>query len=134
VYKYSNKSKLKLEEAHPYLQILFNKVIEKYDISIVCASRDEETQNKYYNRGSSKVKYPNSKHNTLPYSLAVDFCPYHSTNGMSFNKDDAILVAGYIEGMADVMGIKVRIGCRWDHQWPSENTFMDAFHIELVLD
>lgn len=40
MYKYSNKSKERLGECHPLLQTLFNKVIEKYDITIVCGVRD----------------------------------------------------------------------------------------------
>lgn len=131
MYSYSKRSKEKLGECHPLLQTLFNKAIEKYDITIVCGVRDEETQNGYFARGSSQVKYPNSKHNKTP-SLAVDFCVYHRLGGASYNELDMIAVAGFIEGLAVQMGIPVRCGFRWNHQFPSENKFMDAGHIELI--
>ena len=44
------------------------------------------------------------------------------------------LVAGFIEGVAFTLGIKVKLGIRWSKQWPSQNDFKDFGHIELVED
>ena len=131
MYNYGQASTKNLETCHEKLQRLFAIVIKYYDISIVCGYRDKDTQDKYYRRGSSKLMYPMSKHNQYP-SLAVDFAAYHKGVGISWNEKDALLISGFIEGIAIGLGIKVRIGSRWNHPFPSQNTFMDAFHIELV--
>lgn len=73
--KYSEKSKQRLEQCHEDLQTLFNEVINHIDVSIICGYRGEEEQNKAFNAGHSKLKYPKSKHNKIP-SLAVDVYPY----------------------------------------------------------
>jgi hypothetical protein len=131
MYKYSKSSLAKLEQAHPLLKLLFVRAIEFYDIKILETVRDEETQNGYYAQGVSQVKYPHGKHNKNP-SLAVDFAVYNK--GVSFNKDDMLLVAGFIEGLARSMGINVKLGARWNEPWVSLNKFQDIGHIELTLD
>jgi peptidoglycan L-alanyl-D-glutamate endopeptidase CwlK len=130
MYKYGKTSQRRLETAHEDLQRLFNEAIKYYDLTIVCAERDKDTQDAYFSRGSSKLKYPQSKHNQYP-SQAVDFCVYHKS-GISWNEQDMMYVAGFIEALAIGMGIKVRVGAMWDNQWPSENRFMDSGHIELI--
>jgi len=131
MYKYSKRSQDFLKQAHPYLQLIFNDVIKHYDISIICTTRNEETQNMYYDEGVSQVKFPHGKHNKTP-SLAVDFAVYN--RGISFNERDMTLVAGFIEGVAVSKGIDVKLGARWNKPWISENGFKDIGHIELVLD
>jgi hypothetical protein len=129
MYRYGKRSKTNLDTCHEDLQTLFNEVIKHYDITIVCGYRDKETQDKYFDHGSSKLKYPMSKHNSYP-STAVDFVCY--VNGrVSWNEVDNLAVAGFIEGLAVGMGIPVRCGFRWDKPFPSQNGFKDYFHIEL---
>ena len=131
-YRYGKKSLKVREELHPLLQTLMDKILEKYDICLICGYRTEETQNRYYRQGLSKLKYPQSKHNKQP-SLAVDIAVYHKVGGVSFNEKDLIYMSGYIKGVADIMGIPIRVGSIWNKQWVSENGFLDAGHIELVL-
>ena len=56
-------SKKRLEECDPRLQQLFNEVVKEYDCSILQGHRSEEEQNRYFDEGKSKVRFPNSKHN-----------------------------------------------------------------------
>lgn len=57
------------------LKRLADKMIEKYDFSIIETFRDKATQEKYYNNGSSNAKFGESAHNYHP-SYAMDVYPY----------------------------------------------------------
>ncbi len=48
------------------LQMLFNKVVEGFDCSVICGHRTKAEQDKAVSDGASKTHYPNSRHNTLP--------------------------------------------------------------------
>jgi peptidoglycan L-alanyl-D-glutamate endopeptidase CwlK len=67
-------SELKLQKLHPDLQKILIHLIKIYDFKILETYRNEEDQNKAFNEGKSKLKYPQSKHNKIP-SLAVDIAP-----------------------------------------------------------
>ena len=56
------------------LQNIVKEVGKSFDICVVCGFRGEIEQNDAFQRGNSKLKYPNSKHNKSP-SLAVDLAP-----------------------------------------------------------
>lgn len=45
------------------------------DITVLCGYRGETEQNAAFARGTSKLRFPNSKHNKVP-ALAVDLAPY----------------------------------------------------------
>ena len=45
------------------------------DFTILCGHRGEKDQNLAFEAGNSKLKWPNSKHNTSP-SLAIDVVPF----------------------------------------------------------
>jgi peptidoglycan L-alanyl-D-glutamate endopeptidase CwlK len=46
------------------------------DITVLCGWRGKEEQDEAFRRGTSKLVWPKSKHNRMPYSLAVDLAPY----------------------------------------------------------
>lgn len=126
---FGDKSKGNLRQAHPDLQLLFEKVVEKYDCSVICGHRDEMTQNDLFEQGMSKLQWPDSKHNKMP-SLAVDVVPYPVDW-----KDKARFYhfAGYVFGVARSMGIKLRWGGDWDGDLSfSDQNFHDLPHFELV--
>lgn len=75
--KFSQGSLDKLETSHKFLQVLAHEVLQDMDITIIYGHRDEKEQNKLFEQGASKVKYPNSKHNSDP-SIAIDVVPYPS--------------------------------------------------------
>lgn len=73
--QFSAKSLGKLKECHPLLQRLMTDVIKTVDFSVICGYRGKEEQDLAYESGHSKLRWPQSKHNSSP-SLAVDIVPY----------------------------------------------------------
>jgi peptidoglycan L-alanyl-D-glutamate endopeptidase CwlK len=105
------------------------RVIEGYDCTIICGHRDEDDQNALFKSGSSRVKWPNSKHNPK-ISLAVDVAPHPIdwTNTRRFYH-----FAGYVQARADAMGIKIRWGGDWDGDKDlDDQKFFDLIHFEFV--
>jgi peptidoglycan L-alanyl-D-glutamate endopeptidase CwlK len=127
--KFGKRSLKKLKDANNKLQIILNDAIEIMDFSILETHRDKATQNKYYNNGKSKLRYPQSKHNILP-SKAVDIAPYP----IDWNDTKRFYyLAGIIKGIANAHNIKIR----WGGDWDSDNdfddqSFMDLPHFEVV--
>ena len=130
MYKYGKSSRSRLETCHPDLQRLFNELIKDWDISILCGHRGEEEQNAAVARGSSKVKFPNGKHNSLP-SLAVDAALYPidwNDTGRHY------MFAGMVKQKAKELGINIRCGADWDgDNYTTDQTFHDLPHFEVIL-
>ena len=97
--KFSKTSSDRLSQAHEDQQTLFNEVIKYVDCTIVCTHRGEVKQNKAYDDGFSKVRYPNSKHNQLP-SLAVDCVPWPS---LYSDRDKMIEFSGFVMGIYNML-------------------------------
>lgn len=148
---FSNKSASNLNTCHPKLIDLFNQVIKFYDCTIIQGHRTKEEQDEYFYAQKSQVRWPDSKHNKSP-SLAVDVAPW--VNGRipwprtpvlwtdkvqrnTYIKDLSQFYhfAGYVEGVAEMMGIKIRWGGDWDKDHDlMDNKFDDLVHFELVDD
>lgn len=75
MYKFGKTSLARLSTAHAVLQALFKRVIKRTDCSITQGTRGEEAQTLVFERGLSRVQWPNSKHNSTP-SMAVDVVPW----------------------------------------------------------
>lgn len=73
--QFSGRSLTKLSECHPLLQKLMRDVIQSVDFSVICGYRNKQEQDIAYESGHSKLRWPQSKHNSNP-SLAVDIVPY----------------------------------------------------------
>jgi len=113
-------SQQRLATCHEDLQRVMNEVIKWYDISIICGHRGEAEQNRAYETGHSKLRWPNSKHNRLP-SLAVDIAPWP----IDWNDHKRFwYMGGLVMGVAAKMGIKID----WGGNWIS---FIDLPHFEL---
>lgn len=130
MYKFGKKSKERLEECDPKIQEVFNELINYMDISIICGYRGKEEQNKAFNEGRSKLKYPESKHNKKP-SLAVDAVPY------PLDWDDRERFS-YMAGMARMIAKSKGYDLRWGGDWDSDgtlkdNNFDDLPHFELKI-
>jgi peptidoglycan LD-endopeptidase CwlK len=69
------KSEKNLLNVHPDLIKLAEGVAKLWDIVVIEGFRSMDRQNELYEQGYSKLKYPKSKHNSLP-SRAIDICPY----------------------------------------------------------
>ncbi|MEN6569046.1 MAG: hypothetical protein ABFC18_03435 [Rikenellaceae bacterium] len=134
---FSDTSKKRLETCHKDLRVLFAHVVIDFDCTIVEGFRGESEQNKAYDEGKSKLRFPNSKHNKRP-SLAVDAAPF--INGaISWKHDDLLFFSGYVKGIADqlyrmgVIGHRIRCGSDWDKDGAvSDETFRDEPHYEII--
>ena len=120
--KFGRRSKERLATCHPLLQEIMNELIKVMDVTILCGVRGEEEQNKAFNEGKSKLKYPQSKHNRSP-SWAVDVAPYP----IDWNNIDRFKqMCYYIEAIASVKGINIRLG--------RDFSFKDYPHLEIMND
>lgn len=127
--KYSDKSMERINECHPDLQRLFKAVLPYFDHSITCGHRGEEEQNKAYDNGYSKLKYPLSKHNKIP-SFAVDAYPYP----IDWQDTERMCVfAGYVLLMAKQKAISIRWGGDFNMDGRTiDEKFKDYGHFELL--
>jgi hypothetical protein len=126
--RYSNKSKESLASCDERLQDVFNEVINYVDCSILEGHRSKERQNKLYDEGRTKVKYPNGRHNSNP-SKACDVTPYPVDWK---DRERQTLFAGFVLGLARSMGYTLRWGGDWDMDFQvMDNRFDDFPHFEI---
>lgn len=127
-------SKRKLAECHSDLQLLFNEVIKYFDCFILCGFRDQAEQDRLFNEGKSKLRWPHGKHNSIP-SKAIDVAPYNALNDPVDWKDASrfYFFGGYVMGIAKEMGIKIRYGGDFNmNTRTKDEKFVDLPHFELV--
>ena len=126
--KFGRRSKERLKSCDKKLQKDFNEVIKYVDCSVLEGHRSAERQNKLYDEGKTKVRYPNGRHNADP-SRAVDVVPY------PIDWDDRErfhLFAGFVIGIARSMNIKLRWGGDWNMNFEvDDNNFDDFPHFEI---
>ena len=127
--EYSEKSKARLATCHPLLQTVFGVVIQAFDNTILCGHRGKEAQDVAFNDGHSKVKWPDSRHNSEP-SMAVDAAPY-PVDWKNIKR--FYYFGGFVMGVAFALGIrKLRWGGDWDGDTIlDDQTFNDLPHLEL---
>ena len=126
--RFGKRSKERLKSCEPDLQMVFNEVIKHVDCSILEGHRDKERQNQLYDEGKTKVLYPKGRHNAFP-SKAVDVVPY-PVNWE--DRERMTLFAGFVIGVANQMGIKLRWGGDWDQDFEVQDNMFDDFpHFEL---
>lgn len=126
--KFSSRSKHELQSCCLDLQELFKEVVKHYDCTIIQGYRGAEEQARYFASGKSTLEYPNSKHNKRP-SRAVDVAPYPIN---WTDKNRFYHFAGYVQAVADTMGLKIRWGGDWDGDKDfSDQSFDDLVHFEV---
>lgn len=132
--KFGKRSHRNLSECHPDLQAIFEHVVKVFDCTVIEGHRTESEQDKAYHGGKSKVRYPNSKHNSQP-AMAADVLPYpinwNDTKRMAY-------FAGYVKGVSEELlrtGV-IKHSVRWGGDWDSDTevrdqSFHDLPHFEL---
>ena len=126
--KFGKRSMQRLNTCDEDLIALFKEVVKYFDCSVLEGHRGEEKQNKYFNEGKSKLKYPKGRHNKKP-SNAVDVVPYP----VDWNdREQMTYFAGFVKGVAYKMGIPIRWGGDWNNNNDlKDNNFDDLPHFEL---
>jgi peptidoglycan L-alanyl-D-glutamate endopeptidase CwlK len=141
--KWSERSKKRLNQCHPDLIKIANTVLSIHDCTVIEGHRGEKRQNEYYKNGTSKVKFPNGKHNKKP-SMAIDLAPYKY--GMDYyDMENVLYFAGIVMAVAEMLHARgdteheLRWGGTWstraDHPFVFDNpkrSFFDGIHFELV--
>ena len=116
-------SKRKLLTCHPLLRRFVEAVAagvdagecpDVADITVLCGFRSKSEQEAAYARGTSKVPWPNSKHNVRPYARAVDIAPY-PTDWSGKGLKSFVSLRRYALKVADDKGIEIHT-ISWD--WP----------------
>ena len=130
---WSGRSKAVYDTLDERLQRLVTRIRDEVcDISLICGHRGEEEQTRYFERGASKVEYPNSKHNKAP-SLAVDLQPFPYPMHTPKLWGALGYIAGQAEHIARQEGFEIRWGGDWDGDGDmTDQNFDDLFHIEVT--
>ena len=136
MYKFSNSSKKKLESVRSDLQIVLNEAIKVIDFTVVYGLRTTIEQQMLYAQGRTTpgkiVTYldgvtKRSKHQD---ALAVDLAPYPIDWD---NHKRFILLAGYIQGIANQLNVNLRWGGDWNRNNIMEDQrWNDLPHYELL--
>ena len=126
--KFGTRSKERLATCDERLQKVFNEVIKHVDCSVLEGHRGKQRQNDLFDEGKTKVLFPDGRHNSNP-SRAVDVTPYPVDWD---DRERQTLFAGFVLGVANGMGIKLRWGGDWDQDFHvMDNRFDDFPHFEL---
>lgn len=120
MYKFSKRSRKRLDTCHPDLIRLCEAVIKEVDISILEGHRGEDRQNLLYEEGYSTVRYPHSRHNSYP-SHAVDIAFYPID---WFDKERWKELGRFVKQVAEEIGVEIEWGGDWQ-------TFQDMPHFQL---
>ncbi len=127
--RFSTKSKSKSFSYTPLNLPTFNEVVKHFDCTVIEGHRGKERQNAAYNKGNSKLKFPNGKHNKSP-SIAVDVAPYPIDWS---DRDRFHYFGGFVLGVAKEMGMNIRWGGDWDSDGDvKDNGFDDLVHVEIL--
>jgi peptidoglycan L-alanyl-D-glutamate endopeptidase CwlK len=130
---FGTRSLERLATCHPDLQRLFNTVVAAYDCTILEGHRSAERQAELLAAGKTKVAV--SKHNADP-SRAVDAAPWPIPDEWGINNPKVMSqfyeFGGYVQGVAQILGIPLRWGGDWDgdHVF-TDQSFDDLVHFEL---
>ena len=127
--RFGTRSKNNLKTCDQRLQNIFNEVIKHVDCSVIEGHRNEDRQNKLYDEGKTKLKFPKGRHNAYQ-RLAADVVPYPIDWK---DRERMTLFAGFVKGIAKGMyNIDLRWGGDWDSDWEVQaNRFDDFPHFEI---
>ena len=124
---FSRVSLARLATCDSRLQSVCHAAIERIDFTVLCGFRNERDQNDAFERGFSKVKWPNGRHNKMP-SQAVDLAPY-PINWSDIDRFKALAMVMLDEAKA--LGVKLRWGGDFNRNGLSDDKFGDMPHFEI---
>ena len=118
---FGQRSTVNRNECHLKLQRVLDEAICIYNFSVICGYRGRDPQERAFLAGTSKVRFPNSKHNTMP-SRAFDVIPY--PKGFKASDAEFYFMATVIFAAA----LRVNVRIVWGGHWKS---FKDLAHFQL---
>lgn len=130
--QFGTTSMARVHECHPLLQKVLEKAIQNGpDFTVIWGHRGQHDQERMFSEGTSKAHFGESPHNTVP-SNAFDVAPW-PIDWDNINRFRVL--AGYILGVADAMGVPLRWGGDWDRDFSEldERGLRDFGHFELTL-
>lgn len=140
MYKWGTNSRKILDTCHPIIRATFTEALSLGLVDITASEgfRHRERQNDLFERGKSKVSWPDSRHNSMP-SEAIDAYPF--VNGkVSYDWNHCIFLAGIIQSVSkrmfqtQVLDGWLRWGGNWDMDGEpiTDQDFQDLGHFEIV--
>ena len=129
--RFGKRSKERLKGVDHRLIMVLDEVVKYFDITVIEGLRSQERQNQLVKEGKSKTKF--GKH---VLGRAVDIAPYP----LDWNaRDDFHYLGGFVLGIANQLGIKIRWGGDWNassffegKRTTKDNIFDDLVHFELL--
>ena len=118
---HGTKSHERLSTCHQDLQQLVLAASEDFDLVVLCGHRGKEEQDDAVKRGTSKLPWPKSRHNTLP-SQAVDLAPW-PIDWEDVRRFD--LLGAHVRRVAQNLELTITWGGTW-------KTLVDRPHFEVV--
>lgn len=119
-YPFGKKSLEQRATLHTDLQKVVDETAKTFNCTILCGHRNEEGQNRAFAEGKSKLKWPNSRHNSTP-SQAVDIVPFpcNWTALEEFRE-----MSKHVKEAAKTVGVEIE----WGGEWAN---FKDYPHFQL---
>lgn len=138
-YSFGVKSRDRLSTCHPALRAVATRAIEltPVDFMIVWGWRSQADQDRAFETGVSKVRWPNSRHNVMdgsqPYSHAFDFAPWVDNSIPWADTHLFALIAGVMFAAAAERHVALRWGGDFNRNGlTNDQRFTDWGHIELA--
>lgn len=131
MFVFGRKSKIHLGTADARLQALAHKVLAIKDHSVIKGHRGRREQDAAYEAGTSKLRWPQGKHNDLP-SKAIDVQTYPRPESEQDLREEQLYLLGLYRGIGAEMGLVIRVGADWDRDGEiADNGFDDFYHVEI---
>jgi peptidoglycan L-alanyl-D-glutamate endopeptidase CwlK len=133
--EFSKVSLDRLDTCHHDLQLIACEVVRLFDCSVLEGHRGHDRQTLLFQKGLSRVEWPDSEHNSMP-SMAMDLAPYP----ISWDDEGRFyFFAGYVSCVAVRLMEEGKIThrVRWGGDWDSDRhmddqDFNDLCHFELI--
>lgn len=123
---------------HPDIIKVLNKAVERYDIGVLNGVRTQAQEASYVAAGLSKTMHSMHLPQADGLGHAADVAPFPQNWNqpesvkLSQFEIDQIFLGGYLLGLGDAMGVRLRYGGDWDGDGRNVATgFRDLDHIEL---